>query len=199
MPFLKKDHHPNSFFMRKFPSPDVVDETLLLRPIELSDVNAWFAYLSLPYVVQHTSWNVKSPEDLRSLIASYNSEDPESPMQFAIVDKASGVFAGVIGFHAISVVNRTAEISYNLHPDYWGRGIITACCRALVRWGLTEGGFVRIQATALDTNLASARILQKCGFEVEGKLRKLKIVRGESRDFWLYAITNANLDDIDSL
>jgi len=175
--------------MRIFPAPLLDDATFKLRPITLSDVDAWYEYLALPHVIQHTSWNLNSPQDLRGLIETYNSDVPDSPIKFAIVDNESDAFVGVIGFHAISLLNRTAEISYDLHPNYWGRGIITSCCRSLVRWALSDGKYVRIAATALDTNLASARILQKCGFELEGKLRNLKIIRGQPRDFWLYAVT----------
>jgi len=39
----------------------------------------------------------------------------------------------------------------------------------------------------LDSNVASARVLSKCGFELEGKLRSYRMVRGAPRDYWLYA------------
>jgi len=162
----------------------------MLRPVELSDVDVWYGYLSLPHAIEHTSWTLASADDLCALIASYHADVPGSPIQFAIIEKATKAFVGTIGFHTISDINRTAEIAYNLHPRFWGRGIATSCCQSLVRWGLTDGGFVRIQATALDTNIASARVLQKCDFELEGKLRRFRMVRGQPRDFWVYAKTN---------
>ena len=50
-----------------------------------------------------------------------------------------------------------------------------------------DGGWVRIQATVLEANLASRRVLDKCGFAFEGTLRNLRIVRGRPSDFLLYA------------
>jgi len=174
--------------MRISPSPEIDDPELTLRPIELSDVEAMFGFLSQPRVIEHTSWNITSTEDLRALVEIYNSDDLNSAIQFAITQKSTNTLIGIIGFHTVSMINRTAEIAYTLHPDYWNRGIATTLCRSLVDWALTSGRFVRVQATALDTNHASARVLQKAGFELEGTLRNFRMVRGKSRDFLVYSI-----------
>jgi ribosomal-protein-alanine N-acetyltransferase len=172
----------------RIPTPPHLDNPdLILRPVELADVAAWYGYLSIPHAIEHTSWNVKSPEHLGALIEAYNLDDPASPIRFAIAKRETNELIGTIGFHTISPVNRTAEIAFDLHPTYWGRGIATQCCQAAVRWGFAECDYVRVQATALDTNLASARVLKKCDFALEGKLRNYRIVRSEPRDFWMYS------------
>jgi ribosomal-protein-alanine N-acetyltransferase len=53
--------------------------------------------------------------------------------------------------------------------------------------GISDQGYARIQALALDTNLASMRVIEKCGFAREGKSRNLRLVRGQPRDFWVYS------------
>lgn len=176
---------PNNMRPKSIPQLDSAE--LQLRPVELTDVDAWYGYLTIPHVLAHTSWNLQSVDDLRAAVAWYHLEDDASPIRFAIVEQASNNFIGTIGFHTISSVNKTAEIAYDLHPDYWGRGIATACCRVAVRWALEEHGFVRVQASALDSNVASVRVLEKCDFSLEGKLRNFRMVRGAPRDFWLYA------------
>ena len=167
--------------------PSVDDAPYRLRPIASSDIAAWYEYLSIPEVVEHTSWNLKSPEDLKPLVDWYQSDAPSSAIRFAIQLRGGGPLIGTIGFHTISTLNRTAEIAYDLHPAHWGRGIASDCCRAAVKWGIEQRGFVRIQATALDTNIASVRVLEKAGFALEGKLRCYRIVRNQARDFWLYS------------
>lgn len=161
---------------------------LRLRPLEAADLESWCAYLSQPGAVEHTSWAVQSVDDLRPALAMYNADPPDSPIRFAIVDVAAGRLAGTIGFHTISSINRTAEIAYDLHPDYWGRGIATAACLACLDWGFSQRGYVRIQATVLDTNRASARVVEKCGFVREGLLRRYRMVRRQPRDFWIYSV-----------
>ncbi len=158
-----------------------------LRPIELSDIDAWYEYLSMAHVVEHTSWALASAQELRPLIEWYNAEDPSSAIRFAIQAVSSNRLVGTVGFHTISVLNRTAELAYDLHPSYWGRGLASACCRATTAWGFSQQHYVRVQATVLETNAPSIRVLERCQFSREGKLRSYRMVRGEPRDFWLYA------------
>lgn len=173
--------------MRIADPPAVSGAAVRLRPIALGDIDDWYRYLAIPEVVEHTSWDLKSAADLKPMIDWYEAKDPASAIRFAIVPEGGGPLVGTIGFHTISTLNRSAEIAYDIAPAMWGHGIATACCRALVTWGFDERGYLRIQATAVDTNFASVRVLQKCGFQLEGKLRNFRNVRGVQRNFWLYS------------
>lgn len=173
--------------MRVEPAPASGIEDLRLRPIALADVDAWYAYLSRPQATEQTSWNLRGRDDLTALVKWYDADDPESGIRFAIVREADDRLVGTIGFHTISAPNCSAEIAYDVDPAFWGRGIATACCRAVTAWGFAARGWVRIQATVLETNTASLRVLEKCGFLLEGRLRSYRIVRGRPRDFLMLA------------
>lgn len=175
--------------MRITKPPVVQKSGIVLRQIEPADIDAWYGYLSIPHVLEHTSWALDSIAGLKPSIDACLSPDPSSPIRFAVLAQANGPLIGTVGFHTISVPHRTAEIAYDFSPDYWGKGIATACCNALAEWGFSERKFARIQATALDTNKASIHVIEKCGFSLEGKLRNFRMVRGLPRDFWLYAKT----------
>lgn len=172
--------------MRAATPPGIEGGDLRLRPIEHSDVGAWYAYLRLPHVLEHTSWNLASAEELRLLVDEYCSP-ASSNLCFAIESVIDSRLVGAISFHSVSPIHRSAEIAFNLDPEYWGRGIATRCCNAVAGWGFSDQGYARIQAAALDTNLASMRVIEKCGFLREGKLRNLRLVRGQPRDFWVYS------------
>jgi ribosomal-protein-alanine N-acetyltransferase len=163
---------------------------IAFRQIEISDIPDWYRYLSIPRAVEQTSWTLQSADDLKPAMASYDSNEESSPIRFAVSQKPNGKIIGTAGFHSISTPHRTAEIAYDFAPEYWGRGLATACCNALVEWGFAQRNYVRIQATTLETNAASVRVLEKCGFVLEGKMRSFRIVRGVPRDFWLYARTS---------
>jgi RimJ/RimL family protein N-acetyltransferase len=158
-----------------------------LRQLERADLESWLAYLTIPKVVEHTSWAVKTLDDLLPLFASYETNSLTSPHRLAIIDTAGGNLAGTIGFHTISDVNRSAEIAYDLAPAYWGRGIATAMCRTVTEWSFENLGYIRVQATALETNRASERVLEKSLFIYEGLLRSYRIVRGRPGNFRMYA------------
>ena len=158
-----------------------------LRQLEHSDVSAWYAYLSLPAVVEHTSWNLRGLDDLQTLCGCYQCPGPDSPSRLAVVDTRDNRMIGTIGFHTVSDVNRSAELAFDFAPDYWGRGIATAMCSAVTQWSYRALSLVRVQATVLESNLASERVLQKCGFTYEGLLRAYRMVRGSPRNFKIYS------------
>ncbi|AOK44048.1 GNAT family N-acetyltransferase [Burkholderia vietnamiensis] len=159
---------------------------LSLRQLERTDLDAWYAYLSVPDVVRHTSWNLRSRDDLLPLFDAIESAQPDSIRRLAIVDDASGALAGTIGLHTVSTTNRSAEIAYDLAPSYWGRGIASALCASVTAWAFADG-FMRVQGVVLAGNAASLRVLQKCGYRYEGLLRAYRMVRGVPGDFAMYA------------
>lgn len=173
--------------MRPVVIPDLPLAGFQLRELLRTDVEAWYAYLSQASVYRHTSWNLSSGDDLIPLLASYASNDPNSMCRFALIDLTTGALAGTIGFHTISTLNRSAEIAYDIAPDYWGRGLATAACEAVLRWGFNQQGYQRIQATVLPSNLPSQRVLAKCGFRFEGTVRHFRLVRGVPMDFLMYS------------
>ncbi|WP_416051879.1 GNAT family N-acetyltransferase [Cupriavidus basilensis] len=158
-----------------------------LRQLERADVNAWFAYLSNPAVIEHTSWNLRSEDDLLPMFDGFESPDAQSTRRLAIIEGSSNNLVGTIGFHTISDVNRTAEIAYDLASSHWGKGIATSVCASVTDWAFIAYGFVRIQGTVLKSNLPSTRVLQKCGYRHEGLLRSYRMVRGTPSDFNCYA------------
>jgi ribosomal-protein-alanine N-acetyltransferase len=167
--------------------PESAHELVELRPIEVSDLEDWYAYLSMPIVFEHTSWAVKSPSDLEPFVWAPETITSSSLLRLAIVLRSSSKLVGTIGFHTVTPQNKSAEIAYDLSSDVWGKGIATYLCGRLVSWAHTHVGLVRVQATALETNVRSDRVLRKCGFEHEGLLRSYRMVRGKPGNFHMYS------------
>jgi len=160
---------------------------ILLRQLEPADMAAWYAYLSLPEVFEHTSWNLRTAADLAPQFEGFASGAPDSIRRMAIVDQAAARVIGTIGFHTVSTANRTAEIAYDLSPAYWGRGIARTVCAAVTAWSFSHYGFQRVQAVVLRSNARSARVLAACGYQCEGLLRSYRMVRGRPGDFAIYS------------
>ncbi len=168
-------------------------EGLRLRPLREADAADWHAYLRDEAVTRHTSWQLDGPDTLVRLIRGYGQPAVSHSLRLAIVT-LDGVLAGTIGLNEIAASARRAEIAYDVAPPYWRRGIATRACVSVTEWALRELGFARIQATVLDTNVASAGVLERCGFQREGLMRRYRLVRGEPRDFWMYARVAAAQD-----
>lgn len=79
--------------------------------------------------------------------------------------EVGGDAVGGIGIHRKSDVRcRSAEVGYWLSESFWGRGIVTDALFALVPVAFEQYDIVRLQAGLFSNNLASMRVLEKCGF-----------------------------------
>ena len=95
---------------------------------------------------------------------------------------------GGIGLHPGHDVHRlSAELGYWIGRRYWGRGILSRIVPAFVPLVARELGMKRVYAYVYETNPASARVLEKSGFELEGRLRRSVVKRGEVLDQLLFA------------
>jgi ribosomal-protein-alanine N-acetyltransferase len=167
--------------------PEAGHRLVAVRPIVAADVPVWFEYLSKPEVFEHTSWNVKAPDELLHYASALETSTLSSLLRLAIVDRTSDKLVGTIGFHSVSPENRSAEFAYDLAPAVWGKGIATHLCKVMVQWAHFHVGLTRVQATVLFSNDRSLKVLQRCDFEREGLLRCYRVVRGAPGDFWMYS------------
>jgi RimJ/RimL family protein N-acetyltransferase len=81
-----------------------------------------------------------------------------------------------------------AEIGYWLAKPYWGQGIMTDVVGAYVRYAFTELQLLKLVAHVFEFNAASARVLEKNGFKLEGLLRKHFQKDGQLLDARLYGL-----------
>lgn len=158
-----------------------------LRPICMSDLEDWYAYLSLPIVYAHTSWQVENSGELANYAQQQNESTPDSLLRLAISSRSSGRLVGTVGFHSVWWRDRRAELAYDLHPDFWGHGIATQLANLLVRWAHCHVGINRVQATVLASNKRSHAVLHRCNFQREGTLREYRMVRGKPGEFAIYS------------
>jgi ribosomal-protein-serine acetyltransferase len=110
-----------------------------------------------------------------------------------------GDLAGVIGFLPIDRVNRFGEIGYWLAAKRQGRGIMTQCCRFVVRYGFLTLDLHRIQIAAATENRQSRAIPERLGFKLEGVLRERENLYGTFVDHAVYALLRAEFDAANQL
>lgn len=80
--------------------------------------------------------------------------------------------AGVVGSCALKYVDRDggqAEVGYWIGVPYWGRGYARAAVRLAVRFAFEDLGLARVVAEVLESNAASARVVEAVGFEAVGR------------------------------
>ena len=101
-----------------------------------------------------------------------------------------GAAVGGIGIRLGQDVHRhTAEVGYWLAEDFWERGIMSETVAAFTNFCFENFPLRRIYAEPFSNNPASARVLEKTSFVLEGRLRNNVIKDGKILDSLLYART----------
>jgi [ribosomal protein S5]-alanine N-acetyltransferase len=113
----------------------------------------------------------------------------QSPRTFFAIE-IEGEARGGVGYTLHDDVERVgAEVGYWVAVPYWGRGIMTRAVRALTRYVFAQHAEVRrVWAVPFAWNGASARVLEKAGYALEGRMRESAMKDGKVTDQLLYSI-----------
>ena len=136
-----------------------------------SDAESLVPLANDPYVARYLAAAFPQPYARSDADAWIRSQgQAETAGQFAI--EVDGKLAGGIGFQFGSGERHgTASLGYWLGRRYWGRGIMSEAVDIAVAWAFAQFRLRRIWANVMEPNVASARILEKAGFALEGRMR----------------------------
>ena len=100
-----------------------------------------------------------------------------------------GTVIGDVALQDIDWVHRSCSLGYGLTKlEYRGKGYATDAVRAILRYGFRYLGLERISAITQEENIGSQRVLEKCGFTLEGRERKAKYLAGRRHDKLHYGL-----------
>jgi ribosomal-protein-alanine N-acetyltransferase len=165
---------------------------LYLSPICDSDKPAMVEYLATKDVYE-TTLNIPHPYTEASAEAwitkrTEHTQRVSKEVSFAIRD-ANDKMIGAVGADNLEpgAAHRT-EIGYWLAKPYWGQGIMTDVVGTYTQYAFAELQLLKLVAHVFEFNIASARVLEKNGFKLEGHLRKHFQKDGRLLDARLYGL-----------
>ena len=146
-------------------------ERLLLQRLKYEDAEEiFYAYASKPEATRFLSWVTHESVDetrtyLKFAVESWNFG---SDYGYAIRLK-NGILIGSIG-----LVNDDGKVQlgYVISPGHWGNGYTTEACRRILSILRNLPDVYRIGTFVDAENLASIRVLEKCGLIEEARLPK---------------------------
>lgn len=105
-----------------------------------------------------------------------------------ITDHKDRILGHVLFFKPI-VYGHAYELGYRIYkPDNWGKGYMSEAVSLISAYLFATKPVDRIQATTIAGNRSSEAVLEKCGFQFEGVMRKAIFHRGKSQDLNLYSL-----------
>ncbi len=169
--------------------PSLETDRLKLGPLTVEDADFLFRLLTDPKVMRYTM--DEPPADwaeARNLIQYYLGPRGAVENRWGIRHKEDGRLIGTCGFHRWDKRHRRAEIGCDLSPDYWGRGFMTEALQAAIRNGFERMKLNRIEGIVYVENAPSIKLLERLGFQREGRLHEYYCLNGEFHDQFIYSL-----------
>ncbi len=136
-------------------------ERLLLRRPEIQDAAPLVRIRSLTM-----------PENEAKAAVAGMIRECEMPFAFHWVITKDEQVIGRIKAWDVDPYNGHLQLGYDVGPEYRGNGYMTEAVQAVVRFLITEAKVHRIFCSVRVGNLASCRVCEKCGMQLEGVMRQ---------------------------
>ena len=130
---------------------------------------------------KYTYTKTAAKKDLKEVLDNLKNKEYDE----FIID-VRGEVAGEIGLTMI-IPKLSAKIHYWIGKKFRGKGIVTRATKLIVNHGFKTYKLRRIYGKVRKSNKASARVLEKSGFKLEGVLRKNFLKYGKYSDDLMYA------------
>lgn len=162
---------------------------LLLRPPVVDDADEIFESVSGdPEVTRFLLWTAHpdAVETRRVLIGQLIST--KNDRNWVITLRRTGDIVGLISCRR--PVSHSVEIGYCLGRQWWNNGYMTEALRLVLTELAADPTVFRVWATCHVDNSRSARLLQRAGFSLEGRLRRHAVyptMGPEPHDSLIYA------------
>lgn len=132
-----------------------------LREIQQSDLDLFFQHQNDPDAIWMAAFTPPDPSDREAFDAHWRT---------ILADKSGVartiVFEGQVAGHVLKYEHHLGpEVTYWLGREYWGKGIATEALKQLLKIVTARPVFARTSKN----NIGSFRVLQKCGFKIQGE------------------------------
>jgi RimJ/RimL family protein N-acetyltransferase len=160
-------------------------DKVILRAFCKNDIDSLVLFLNNKNVTKFLTSRIPQPYSIEDAEWWVNTGSKEG------INKAvevNGRYIGTIGITAGQFEsNRSAVIGYWFEEHSWGKGIATEAVMEITEYVFNKTNIVRLYATVFSPNKASMRVLEKCGYQLEGILKKSIFKNGVFLDEHLYA------------
>jgi [ribosomal protein S5]-alanine N-acetyltransferase len=150
------------------PFPTLQTERLALRQLVLEDVNAITALRNNELVNLHLDRQktTTTKEALLFIDKIDKGISNNQSIYWVIALKENNFLIGTICYWNIVAEKDVAEIGYELHPDYHGKGIMQQAMALVIDFGFNTMQLKMITAFTSPANIASVKSLERNNFKI---------------------------------
>lgn len=169
---------------------ELYTERLVLRKVNLNDVEDMFEYTKNPLSCEYLRWephtDIKQSEMFINRIINQYKED--NIYLWGIVVKETNKLIGVIRMFDIEFADGRGELSYILNPNFQGYGYMQEGINCIIKFGFEVMKLHRIQARCVVENYSSENVMKRLGMTLEGILEDYCYIKGKYHTIKIYSI-----------
>lgn len=159
IPWIKRE----AMVLREFIKdslPVLETERLILRPLDMGDKEAVFAWTGDSRVAKYLLYSTyKSPDEIKYYVPGLYKN--EKNLNYGIVIKETGELVGAADL--VWERDFVWSLGYNLRFDCWGKGFVTEAEKAIIESGRKRFNIEEIEGVFAEENAGSRRVMEKLG------------------------------------
>ena len=151
-------------------------DRLVLRPFKENDAEAMYKNWTFDNrVAKYCRWYPHSNIEMTQQLLNMYLEAAKKGYEYrwAILLNGNDEPIGAIDVVGVSEENKTATIGYVLSYNYWNKGYATEALKEVIKY-LFDNGFNVIEAEHHIDNIASGKVMEKCGMKYIGDSKAQK-------------------------
>lgn len=167
----------------------------IVRLLEQNDAEAFFETVTankarleafFPVTIENTSTLESTTVFINEMLIKSQAK---LNYPFVVIDTQTNNIIGYIHVKNIDWDIPKAELGFFMDEDYAGKGILHRAMKLLIDHFFNELGFEKLYLRMHELNTSARKLAEKCGFVVEGQLRKdHRTTAGELVDLYYYGL-----------
>ncbi len=169
----------------------IESDRLILRRLNESDAEEiYLGFINQPEFLYYRNKEKRTlDEERKSLNRVSEKYNDLSYYNWLIVLKDTNKIIGSINLR-VEEINETVEFNYVIDNRYTNNGYMTEALAKVRDFCLNELKVNRFQGGCVTKNIASKRVMEKCGMQCEGILRNYIILKDGYHDMYMFSIIN---------
>ncbi len=172
----------------------LVGERVIIRDISFKDFDLFYEFGSNQNIGPNAGWKPFPNEEIaRRVLSGYILNKNVYAIANILDNKFMGTFS--IYEEGLRKYKYSRTIGFSLDEKYWGKGIMVEAVNLVVNYLFTKTKCEVIEVGHHSDNYQSKRVIEKCGFNYDGRLCKYKtLYNGRLIDADFYSMTKEDYE-----
>lgn len=163
-------------------------KSIYFKTLSTNDVQAIHDYAADKDVKRFIGWNLmKTLNETREFVElMIKREEAGTHLYASVALKSTHEVIGTVMIFNFDKEANQAEVGYVFHKNHWGKGYGAESLALVTDFAFESLNLHKLHACVTDANIGSARILEKNGYELEGRLKDHYFIEDKYYDSLLF-------------